>query len=133
MNPHDRYHDISSGTLNAPMIVAYFSEAHALLKQQMGLFETTNPTERRSSGILGVILGANYQSYKEKRYILRSVHERLVTGEASIVGLVNAHRSTDVLPQAIRPSKFDPFADRCVDNCKCKRRLGLKGRRVLRF
>lgn len=99
MNPHDRNHDISSGTLNAPKIVTCFSEAHALLKQQMNFFEMTNLAKLPSSGILGVILGANYQSYKDKRYILRSVHERLVTGEGFIiVSLMSAHQDTNILP-----------------------------------
>jgi non-canonical poly(A) RNA polymerase PAPD5/7 len=115
MNPHDRNHDISSGTFNAPMIAAGFSEAHTLLKQQMSLFETTSSTERRSSSILGAILGANYQSYKDKRYILRSVHERLVVGEGFIIRLVKAHHGTDVLAQAIQPAKLDAFMDQQVD------------------
>ena len=90
MNPHDRNHDISSGTTKAPMIVTCFSEAHALLKQQMKLFDMANMDDRRSNGILGVILGANYQSYKDKRSILRSVHGRLTAGEDFIARLVSA-------------------------------------------
>jgi len=136
MNPNDRNHDISSGTLNAPMIVACFSEAHTLLKQQMNLFETTNTAERRSRSILGAILGANYQSYKDKRYILRSVHERLVAGEGFIVRLVSTHQGTDILPQAIQPAKRNTFTGQQVDisnnNCRRKRRPGLrKGRTIM--
>ncbi|PGH13657.1 hypothetical protein AJ79_03505 [Helicocarpus griseus UAMH5409] len=73
MDPNVPDNDISGGTKEIPLIFKTFSDAHRVLKQD--LVQAAFSPEKRMNSLLGLILGANYESYDRQRTLLSTICE----------------------------------------------------------
>ncbi|KKZ57831.1 DNA polymerase sigma subunit [[Emmonsia] crescens] len=73
MDPNNPDNDISGGTKEIPLIFRAFADAYQTLKQ--GLVQAAFSPRKGMNSFLGLIIGANYESYDRQRAHLTSLCE----------------------------------------------------------
>ncbi|PGH05675.1 DNA polymerase sigma subunit [Blastomyces parvus] len=73
LDPNNHNNDISGGTKEIPIIFAAFADAYQILKQSM--VQTAFSPQKRMNSLLGLVIGANYDSYDRQRAHLTNLCE----------------------------------------------------------